>query len=180
MTINSLATLLVQSWTSQLFHSATAAAKSLQSSLTLCDPIPGILQARTLEWAAISFSSAWKWKVKVKLLSHVWLFATPWTVAYRLLRPWDFPGQRTGVGCHCTQGVLTVAFWPTYRFLKRQVRWSVIPISLISLPQFVTIHTVKGLSEVSETEVNVFSGIPLLSLWSSKFWQFDLWFLCLF
>ena len=67
---------------------AAAAAKSLQSCPTLCDPIdgnppgspvPGILQARTLEWAAISFSNAWKWKVKVKLLSHVRLLATPWT-----------------------------------------------------------------------------------------------------
>ena len=69
---------------------AAAAAKSLQSCPTLCDPIdgsppgssiPGILQARTLEWAAISFSNAWKWKVKVKLLSRVRLFATPWTTA---------------------------------------------------------------------------------------------------
>ena len=46
-------------------------------------PVPGTLQARILEWAAISFSSAWKWKVKVKSLSRVWLFATPWTVAYQ-------------------------------------------------------------------------------------------------
>ena len=61
-------------------------AKSLQSCPTLCNPrdgsppgsaIPGILQARTLEWFAISFSNAWKWKVKVKSLSRVWLFATP-------------------------------------------------------------------------------------------------------
>ena len=67
---------------------ATAAAKSLQSCPTLCDPIdssppgspvPGILQARTLEWVAISFFNAWKWKVKVKSLSSVWLLATPWT-----------------------------------------------------------------------------------------------------
>ena len=67
-------------------------AKSLQSYPTLCDPrdgnppgsaVPGILQARTLEWVAISFSSAWKWKVKVKSLSHVRLFATPWTEAYQ-------------------------------------------------------------------------------------------------
>ena len=59
---------------------AAAAAKSLQSCPTLCDPrdgsppgspVPGILQARTLEWVAISFSNAWKWKVKVKSLSHV-------------------------------------------------------------------------------------------------------------
>ena len=67
-------------------------AKSLQSCPTLCDPIdgsppgspgPGILQARTLEWVAISFSNAWKWKVKVKSLSRVWLFETPWTAAYQ-------------------------------------------------------------------------------------------------
>ena len=70
----------------------TAAAKLLQSCLTLCDPkdssppgtpVPGILQARTVEWVAISFSSAWKWKVKVKSLSRVQLSATPWTAAYQ-------------------------------------------------------------------------------------------------
>ena len=69
-----------------------ATAKSLQSCPTLCDlrdgsppgsPVPGILQARTLEWVVISFSNAWKWKVKVKLLSHVRLLATPWTAAYQ-------------------------------------------------------------------------------------------------
>ena len=69
-----------------------AAAKLLQSCPTLCDPIdgsppgspvPGFLQARTLEWVAISFSNAWKWKVKVKSLSHVWLLTTPWTAAYQ-------------------------------------------------------------------------------------------------
>ena len=71
---------------------AAAAAKLLQSCRTLCDPIdgsppgspvPGIIQARTLEWVAISFSNAWKWKVKVKSLSRVRLFATPWTAAYQ-------------------------------------------------------------------------------------------------
>ena len=71
---------------------ATAAAKPLQSCLTLCDPIddsppgspvPEILQARTLEWVAISFSNAWKWKGKEKSLSHVRLLATPWTAAYQ-------------------------------------------------------------------------------------------------
>ena len=46
-------------------------------------PIPGILQARTLEWVAISYSKAWKWKVKVKTLSHIQLLATPWTTAYQ-------------------------------------------------------------------------------------------------
>ena len=69
-----------------------AAAKSLQSCLTLCNstdgsppgsPVPGILQARTLEWVAISFSNAWKWKMKMKSLSRVRLLATPWTAAYQ-------------------------------------------------------------------------------------------------
>ena len=71
---------------------AAAAAKSLMSCLTLCDPrdssppgslVPGILQARTLGWVAISFPKAWKWKVKVKSLSRAWLLATPWTAAYQ-------------------------------------------------------------------------------------------------
>ena len=81
----------------RFFYSAAAAAaaataKSCQSCPTLCDPIdgsppgspvPGSLQARTLEWVAISFSNAWKWKVKVKSLSRVQLFATPWTAAHQ-------------------------------------------------------------------------------------------------
>ena len=68
------------------------AAKSLQLCPTLCEPIddsplgspvPGILQGRTLEWVAISFSNAWKWTGKVKLLSCVWLLMTPWTAAHQ-------------------------------------------------------------------------------------------------
>ena len=71
---------------------AAAAAASLQSCPTLCDPIecsppgspvPGILQARTLEWVAISFSNAWKWKVKVKSLSRVRFLVSPWTVVHQ-------------------------------------------------------------------------------------------------
>ena len=74
------------------FFASYAAAKSLQSCPTLCDPIdssppgspvPGILQAGALEWVAISFSNVWKWKVKVKSLSHVRFLATPWTAAYQ-------------------------------------------------------------------------------------------------
>ena len=73
-------------------EATAAAARSLQSCPTLCDPIdssppgtpvPGILQARTLEWGAISSSHAWKWKVKVKSLSRVRLPATPWTAAHQ-------------------------------------------------------------------------------------------------
>ena len=84
---------LPQFYTCSSFYSAAAAAaKSLQSCLTLCDLIggsppgssfPGILQARTLEWVVISFSNAWKWKVKVKSLSHVQLLVTPWIAAYQ-------------------------------------------------------------------------------------------------
>ena len=93
-----------------LAAAAAAAAKLHQWCLTLCDPIdgsppgspvPGILQERILEWVAISFSNAWRWKVKGKSFSHVWLLATPSTVPTRLLRPWDSPGKSTGVGCHC-------------------------------------------------------------------------------
>ena len=79
-----------------------AAAKSPQSCPTLCDPIdcsppgsaaPGILQARTLEWVAISLSNAWKWKVKVKSLRRVWLLATPWTAAHQAPPSMEFSRQ---------------------------------------------------------------------------------------
>ena len=81
---------------------AAAAARSLQSCPTLCNSIdgsppgssiPGILRARTLEWVAIFFSNAWKWKVKVKLLSHVQLIATPWTSACQAPLPMGFSRQ---------------------------------------------------------------------------------------
>ena len=80
----------------------STAAKSLQLCLTLCDPIdgnppgspiPGILQAKILEWVAISFSNAWKWKVKVKSLSRVRLLATPWTTAYQAPLSMEFSRQ---------------------------------------------------------------------------------------
>ena len=81
---------------------AAAATKLHQSCPTLCNPIdgsppgspvPGILQAGTLEWVAISFSNAWKWKVKVKSLSHVLLFVTPWIVAHQTPPSMGFPRQ---------------------------------------------------------------------------------------
>ena len=86
------------------FHTA---AKSLQSCPTLCDPIdgsppaspvPGILQARTLEWVAISFSNAWKWKWSLSVVSNS---SRPHGLQpTRLLHPWDFPGKSTRVGCY--------------------------------------------------------------------------------
>ena len=96
---------------------AAAAAKSLQSCPTLCDPIdgsppgspvPGILQARTLEWVAISFSNAWKWKVKVKSLSCVQLLVTPWTAAYQAPPSMGFSKQEywSGVPLPSPNGIL--------------------------------------------------------------------------
>ena len=120
------------------YWDAAAAAKSLQSCLTLCDPITGsppvspvsgFLQARALEWVAISFSNAWKWKVKMKSLSRVWLPALQLT---RLLRPWDFPGKSTGVGRHCLLHYWDDSCWiwlwvvDSYRSLPAEplkVRW---------------------------------------------------------
>ena len=98
-----------------MLYSATATAKSLQSCPTLCDPvddsppvstIPGILQARTLEWVAISFSNAWKWKVKVKSLSHVQLSATPWTAAYQAPLSMGFSRQEYSSGVPLPSPVL--------------------------------------------------------------------------
>ena len=86
----------------QILYNTSAAAKSLQSCPILCDPIdgsppgspvPGILQARTPEWVGISSSNAWKWKVKVKLLSRVRPSAIPWTAAYQAPRSMGFSRQ---------------------------------------------------------------------------------------
>ena len=90
-----------------IISAAAAAAKSLQSCLTLCGPIdgsppgspvPGILQARTLEWVAMAFSSAWKWKGKGKSLSRVRLFLTPWTAAFQAPPPMGFSRQEDWSG----------------------------------------------------------------------------------
>ena len=94
-------------------------AKSRQSCPTLCDPIdssppgspiPGILQARTLEWGATSFSSAGKWEVKVKSLSHVQLFASPWTAAYQAPSSMGFSRQE-----YCS-GVPLPSPWSYYSY----------------------------------------------------------------
>ena len=86
----------------QTATSTAPAAKPLQSCPTLCDPIdgsppgspvPGILQTRTREWVAISFSNSWKWKVKVTSLSRVRLWATPWTAAHKAPPPMGFSRQ---------------------------------------------------------------------------------------
>ena len=104
VTVTSLLTL------TSLITAAAASAKLLQSCLILCDPtdasppgsaISGILQARTLEWVAfpspMHASQKWKWSRSVlsdSLRPHG-------LQPSRLLRPWEFPGKSTGVGCHC-------------------------------------------------------------------------------
>ena len=107
-----------------------AAAKSLQSCLTLCDPIdgsppgspvPGILQAKTLEWVAISFSNAWKWKGKVKLLSCVRLPATQWTAVYQAPPSMGFSRQEYWSGLPSPSPLLAlcslnVVIWQAKKF----------------------------------------------------------------
>ena len=97
-------------------HAAAAAAKSLQSCPTLCypidgnppgSPIPRILQARTLEWVAISFSNAGKWKVKVKLLSRVQLLVTPWTAAHQAPPSMGFSRQEYWSGVPLPSPIFT-------------------------------------------------------------------------
>ena len=122
-----------------------AAAKLLQLCLTLCDPrdgsppgflVPGILQARTLEWVAISFSNAWKWKVKVKSLSRVRFLATPWTAAYQAPPSMGFsrqeywsgvplPSPRTCFGLvsiSCLFEWIHVTFAPENHFRERGIK----------------------------------------------------------
>ena len=98
-------------------------AKSLQSCPTLCNPIdgsppgspvPGILQARTLDWVAISFSNAWKWKEKVKLLSRVRLLATPRTAAYQAPPSMGFSRQEYWSGVPLVN--LVSCYWVTSKF----------------------------------------------------------------
>ena len=102
---------------------AAAAAKLLQSCPTLCDPIDGrppgsavtgILQARILERVAISFSNAWKWKVKVKSLSPLWLLATPWTAAYQVPLSMGFSRQEYWSGLPLSSPNVVITNYITY------------------------------------------------------------------
>ena len=112
------------------FSTAAAAAESLQWCLTLCDPIDGsppgspiprILQARTLEWVAISFSNVWKWKVKVKSLSHVLTLCDPMDCSPAGSSIHGIFQDFTGVGCHCLlwhtciMGCYTCVLWAKFK-----------------------------------------------------------------
>ena len=125
-----------------------ATAKSLQSCPTLCDPIdgsppgsaiPGILQARTLEWVAISFSNAWKWKVKVKSISRIRLLVTPWTAAYQAppsmgifqARVLEWGAILLGLRLSTGEGRVNFSIGATMLMLSFLCRWILIFISSI-------------------------------------------------
>jgi len=107
-----------EEWTQRnSYCRAAATAKSLQLCPTLCDPrdgsppgspVPGILQARTLEWVAISFSNAWKWKNTVKSLSRVRLLATPWTAAHQASLSMGFSRQEYWSGLPLPSPIIAV------------------------------------------------------------------------
>ena len=128
------------------YKDAAAAAKSLQSCLTLCDPIdgsppgspvPGILQTRTLEWVAISFSNALKWKVKVKSLSRAWLLATPRTAAYQVPLSMGFSRQE---------------YWSGVPLPSPSMYYSKLNISsLLIYFEFFSFHQMEQLAQGSST-----------------------------
>ena len=114
--------------------SVAAAAKSLQLCPTLCDPVdssppgspvPGILQAGTLEWVASSFSNAWKWKVKVKSLSRARLLATPWTAAYQAPPSMGFSRRRYWSGVPLPSPSVSVRSLPFLSFIEPIFAWNV-------------------------------------------------------
>ena len=142
-----------------------------------------------MTWVWVN-SGSWWWTGRPGVLRfmgsqrirHNW--ATGLNSAFKLnkegdnIQPWctRFPiWNQSVVPCP----FLTVASWPAYRFLRRQVTLSVIPISL-RIFQFVVIYAFKGFGVVSKAKVDVFSGTLLLFRWSTGCWQFKLWFLCLF
>ena len=146
--------IVVQWWMIWFFDTvaAAAAAKSLQLCPTLCDPrdrsppgspVLGILQARTLEWVAISFPNAWKWKVKVKSLSCVWLLATPWTAAYQA---------------------------PPSMGFSRQEYWSGVPLPFPSLIQqilLIILCHLENQSEPAKVYSWNYSPMAIFSPWNS-------------
>ena len=115
-----------------------SAAKLLQSCPTLCDArdgsppgsaVPGLLQARTLEWVAISFSNAWKWKWSHSVVSDSSQSHGP--QPNRVLHPWDFPGRSTGVGYHCL-------FW------SHDKSWTVFQISFQQVITCIVIYLINS------------------------------------
>ena len=139
----------------------STAAKSFQSCPTLCNPrdgsplgssVPGILQARTLEWVAISFSNAWKWKVKVKSLIQARLLMAPWTADYQASPSMGFSRQeywsglpwgssltrdQTQVSCISCIGRQILYYWATWedsllmRFLLKSLCYRIYVVTVL-------------------------------------------------
>ena len=124
-------------------------------------PIPGILQARTLEWVAISFSNAWKWKVKVKSLSRARLFATPWTAAYQASPSMGFSRQEYWSGVSSPSPTTSLVYyknnsvtarWKRYR---GQDTWKGYWASMFSAHYSPTIATCSQTQRLSSTVYSV-------------------------
>ena len=123
----------LSSFLTQCFLSiAATATKSLQSCPTLWEAIdssppgsavPGILQARVLEWIAISFSNAWKWKVKVKSLSHVRLLAPPWTAAHQAPPSMGFSRQEYWSGVPLPSPTTGYIPWEKHNSKRQGLPW---------------------------------------------------------
>ena len=137
---------------------AHAAAKSLQSCLTLCDPIdgslpgspfPGILQARTLEWVSIFFSNAWKWKVKGKSLSRVRLLATSWTTAYQAPPSMGFSRQEYFSGVPLPSPFMLIPYHTVFVTISFWYNWNQEPWCLQFCPFFSRLHWVFRVFYVS-------------------------------
>ena len=155
---------------------AAAAAKSLQSCPTLWDPIdgsppgspiPGIFQARTLEWVAISFPNAWKWKVKVKSLTRVQLLAAPWTAAYQAPLPMGFSRQEYWSGCHWR--------FPYSIFKQLQTYlWTSISVFFFSATHFLVYKEFPGiLNEKSNFTVLIYMSMTLREILPIKEFSFN-------
>ena len=141
------------------------AAKSLQSCLTLCDPIegsPSLDSPWILEWVAISFSGAWKWKVKVKSLSHVWLLATPWTAAYQAPPSMGFSKQECWSGLPLPSPTIAFCF-PNTRS-QNTTRHMMKPKYILENSLCAWLYA-KHFYEQREREK---AHLPLRSLWFKK------------
>ena len=154
------------------------AAKSLQSCPTLCDPVdgsppgspvPGILQARTPEWVAISLSNAWKWKVKVKSLGHVRLLATPWTAAYQAPPSMGFSRQEywSGLPLPSLGEETTLIYIFSNKGVQVAVLWDI--CNVIWLQYIINVCTHRGLkgtpSHFCKRHFHLFMGWSPVSHW---------------